>query len=356
MKKVTKNLTLLILLAICAFAKAEQNGSGLQISAAADIGGQFGLHQGSGASDRIDPREAEILLFAPIDHLFEGNLSFAGHYEGGNPQIELHEAFVGSTKLIPRSRFRVGQFFLGIGRLNQFHRHDWPFMTAPKVHRTFFAEEGALDTGAEYSYLLPVPFFLEITAGITNGYVFGHSHAAGVKPYFPTHYLRLANYQSLPGNGGMQIGLNYLGRKSETAETMTLLGIDLTAKWKEGAVLNFLLQSEVWYRIESPRGGMTKRAIGAYVFPQYYIGENLFAGVRVDYFSHIAAPDATGATSKNFDLDFVPTLTYKPSEFSTMRLVYNHNLNYMVDHFTDSERYVELQAIFILGAHPAHDF
>lgn len=137
---------------------------------------------------------------------------------------------------------------------------------------------------------------------------------------------------------------------------MTLLGVDLTSKFKENTMLQFFLQSEFWYRIESPRGGGTKRAMGFYVFPQYYFGENIFAGVRVDYFTNIALPDATGATSKNFDLSLVPTITYKPSEFSTFRLVYNHHFNYLVDKFGDSQKYIELQAIFILGAHPAHDF
>lgn len=346
----------IIVFAIVGTAKAEQNGTGLQISASVDIGGQVGLHPGSGATDRLDVREAEITLYAPADHLFDGSLSASAHSEGPIPQFELHEAYLGWTKLIPRSRFRVGQFFLGFGRLNQFHRHDWPFQTAPKVHREFFAPEGLLDSGFEYTFLVPTPFFLELTGGITNGYVYGHDHTAGAKPLVPTHYLRLVTYTGVMWNGGMQFGLNYLRRKGSEGTNRNIVGVDITGKWKEAGILQFLLQSEVWYREVTPKGGAAEKGLGFYVYPQYYIGENVFAGFRVDYFSNINLTDVTGATYKNFDLNFAPSINYKPSEFVTIRATYNHSFHYHATNYTGTERLFELQGIFILGAHPAHDF
>jgi len=337
-------------------APAASDGSGLKTSVGLDVVGQAGLNSTSGASDRLDVREFEVMLYAPADHLFDGMGSIAAHYEGtGIPQVELHEAYLGSSKLIPRSRFRAGQYFLGIGRLNQVHRHDWPFISAPKVHKEFFDAEALLDTGIEYSYLLPIPHFLEVTAGVTNGFVYGHDHSAGSRPLVPTNYLRTVTYFSLPWDGGTQIGLNYLGRRGGEGTQRTILGVDLTAKWKEGALLNFLLQSEIWYRVLTPKGGTTQKAFGLYLYPQYYLGENLFLGLRVDYYSVLNLTDAFGSPVKSVELNFVPTVTYRPSEFSSIRLAYNLKPEFQGGASTTGH-HLELQGVIVLGAHPAHDF
>ena len=353
-----RTLILLCLVVVSQAASGQGDGSGLQISAGVDVVGEAGFRRNSGATDKITAREVEITLYAPADHLLDGMLSFAAHGDEGPaiPNVELHEAWLGSTKLIPRSRFRLGLFFLGVGRLNQYHRHDWPFISAPRVHREFFGAEAALDTGAEYSILLPTPFFLELTAGMTNGFVFGHDHSAGSRPLMPTNYARLVTYTSLPSDGGAQIGLNYLGRRGNEGTGRTMLGVDFTAKWRETKVTQFLLQSEVWYRSLTPRGSDLQNALGFYVYPNYYLGGDLFAGLRLDFFSTINQKDAFGASVKNFELGAVPTLTWKPSEFSTFRLAYNVKPEYERDRFVRTNHYLEAQASIILGAHPAHDF
>lgn len=342
-----RTYTILFLFSLPLFA---MEGTGLQISGSADILGQFGLNSGTGATDRLDVREAELLIYAPADHLFDGQVSLAAHGEGSIPRFELHEAYVGSSKLIPRSRFRVGQFFLGIGRLNQFHRHDWPLISAPTYHRQFFAPEGLLDTGVEYSFLFPLPIFLELTAGITNGFVYGHVHnTVGSKPVQPTHYLRLATYADLPADGGVQVGLNYLGRRGSEGIDRGFYGLDITAKWKEAKVTKFLLQSEIWYRKMRTTTDETK-SLGVYVLPQYALSEDFFVTLRFDYYSVTSSP------VKNYEAAVIPMLTYKPSEFSQMRLAYTHTGEYQDTSFVRTSRVVELQAVFILGAHPAHDF
>lgn len=347
-----KLLQLLLLSSIALSCGAwADDGTGLQISASVDLVGQAGLKGNSGASNKLSPRGVEFMLAAPADHLFDGVISFAAHDEGGIPMPELHEGWIGSTKLIPRSRFRLGQYFLGVGRLNQFHQHDWPFITAPKVQNDFFAFEGVLDTGLEYSYLLPLPFFLEITGGVTNGFIFGHDHSAGKRPMFPTHYVRTATFFDMPSDGGAQLGLNYLGRRDDANTRMRLLGVDFTSKWKAATVTDMLIQAEVWHRSLA-----ATNALGLYVYPQKYVGGNLFLGFRVDYFSTLNLQDALGRNQKNYEISFVPTLTYRSSEFATFRLAYNFKNEYLVDRFLPSAHMVEGQAVFIIGAHPAHDF
>jgi hypothetical protein len=355
------NLVFFLALSLVVFSqslKAQDlsKGTGLQASISVDMVGEFKLDKDSTATDRFDIREAEATFFAPIDHIFDGSLSMAAHKEDGVSIFELHEAVISTVKLIPRSRIRMGQFFLGIGRLNQVHRHDWPFISAPKVQTAFFDEEAVMDSGAEYSFLLPIPFFLELTAGVTNGWVYGHAHDEGEKPRTPTTYGRILTYTDLPSNGGVQVGLNGLSRKSSNKETMVLFGADVTAKWSEAKYVSFLLQSEIWKRKLTPPEGEPEEALGAYIYPQYAFSSRLNAGVRFDYYTITSLENAIGEKVSNSDTAIVPTMTFKPSEFSTLRAAYNRLTSKLENTDDKVNQTFEIQTVFILGAHPAHAF
>src|SRR3989338_6739695 len=149
MRLFMKRLFIVLILTMFSFSSEilAEDGSGLKVSAAVDIVGSVKTRKKSSGEDRIDVREAELLLTGPIDHRFDGLLSLAAHRENGVARAEVHEAFISSSKLVPRSRIKVGQYFLGIGRLNRIHRHEWNFISAPEVHQRFFGSEGLLDTG-----------------------------------------------------------------------------------------------------------------------------------------------------------------------------------------------------------------
>lgn len=340
---------LALLCFVCGVGQAEDLG-GLKTSVAVDTVGQYGLNSGTSASDRLDVREAELLLYAPADHLFDGQLNIAAHTEAGVMRLEIHEAYIGSSKLVARSRFRLGHFFLGVGRLNQIHRHDWPFITPPKYHRVFFADEAAQDTGLEYTYLLPTSFFLELTAGLTSGFTFGHDHTGGSKPKVPTHYLRAVTYASLPWDGGVQIGANYVSRTDSGDTKNTLIGFDLAAKWREAQVLKCLIQSEAWFQTLG-----TQTSWGMYLYPEFHLGGNFFLGTRFDYYTISNLKDGGGFDYANGTLSLVPTLTYRNSEFALFRLAFTQSFE-QSGSTIQSNKIAELQAVFFLGAHPAHDF
>ncbi len=332
------------------------DGSGLKISAAVDSAGAFRLGKDDRATDRFDIREAELILVAPVDQTFDGVLSAAAHREAGVSVFEVHEAYLGSSKLIPRSQIRLGQFFLGVGRLNRFHRHEWPFIFAPKVQQEFFGAEGALDSGLEYSFLTPLPFFLEVSAGVTNGWTYGHAHDEGEKPRKPTHYGRAVTYASLPGSGGAQLGMNYMSRIAASGDRMTLGGLDLAAKWRHGGVLDLLLQGEVWQRTKTPRNGAVERSLGAYFFPQSALTSQFQFGILLDYYTVLTLKDLAGAKVSNSEQHVVPTLTYRASEFSTLRLAYDSSVAKQTAQADMKNQIAEVQATFMIGAHPAHDF
>ena len=251
-----------------AFALGENTG--LKLNAVGDLTGQFGARDEAAYPTIFTVREAELSVYGPLDHNFDGAAIFAAHRENGEPVFEVHELYLSSNKLLPQLRVKAGYFFLGVGRINSMHRHDWPFFNAPKYHATFFDEEAAADSGVEAAYLFSsLPVFTELTLGLTSGWTFGHSHDQGEKPLQPTHYARLGNFFPLGETGGLYTGLNYLGHVNRADGSRQIYGLDLTAKWQEAGVTRWLLQSEIFGRTLKPRGADTsERALGGYLYAQ----------------------------------------------------------------------------------------
>jgi hypothetical protein len=329
--------------------------SGLKISAAADLVADFGW-QDVAASQRLQARSVELMFYGPTDHLFHGMISVAAHPYDGAMDVGVHEAFIGSSKLLPRTRFRLGQFFLGLGRLNPLHQHDWPFITAPFVQREFFDGEGIIDSGLEVSVLMPSSFYWDVTAGVTSGWRITHSHGdEGEAPSIPTHYLRSEFFQSFE-NGGIKTGLNYLGRKDAEEKWLWMLGVDATAKWRRGKVLSLLVQSEAWLRAQKPRSLEISKELGAFVFGQTAVHESFYAGLRVDALSQLDLKDAQDERLTNLEWGLSPQLTFEASEFAKWRAAYALESRYQEGSNTSWGHRLSLQAVFLLGAHPAHEF
>jgi len=348
-------MRLFFVVAAISFGAAHADSGGVQTSISVDIVGNTFARKDDPAT-KLSVREAEVFFFAPIDPTFDGVLGIAAHQEGGTALFEIHEATIGSTKLIPWSRFRVGQFFLGVGKLNSTHRHDWPFTSAPRVHREFFGEEGVDDTGIEYSILPPLPVSLDLTLGVANGWKFGHAHNAGEKPKTPTHYARLVNFVELPWNGGLQTGLNYLGRTDSQRTRTSLAGLDVTAKWREGKTVPLFFQGELWHRTLATTGADASKSLGFYAFPQANLFEGLDVGVRYDGYTALTLEDAVGRKVKNYVESYAPTLSWKPSEFSMFRIAYQWDIERSKANTGVTSSFLQAQTTFILGAHPAHDF
>ncbi len=334
---------------ILAFALAE--GTGLKFSAATDIVGNINSKDETQSPRRLDIREGEFGVYGPIDHGFDGNLFFAAHNESGEYNVEIHEAYLTSSKLLDNVRFKAGKFFLGIGRLNQVHRHDWPFLSTPKSHETYFAEEAASDTGIQANVLFPtLPIFTELGVGVTNGWTYGHSHVQGTKPIQPTHYARVANYFPLGESGGLQTGLNYLGRNSRVDGQMKIFGVDAVAKWRKGKVVTWLLQSELYGRNLRAPGASLSRSYGGYFYTQRNLAGALDFGLRFDGYTLIT----TG--TKNLDYSIIPLLAYRHSEFANFKLAYQIDFEKRNHRDSQVDRALQVQAVFILGDHPSHDF
>ena len=333
-------------------------GTGLKMSIVGDMIYSQGINKTSTADEKMTMRGAEIALYAPVDHNFNGTLNLAAHDEGGNTYFEIHEMFLDSGKIIPNTEFKVGRFFLGVGRINRIHRHDWPFIKAPRVFQSFFGLEGVFDDGLEMSHLLPMEkFYLNFTWGITSGYRYGHAHTRGSKPRTPLHYLKLETFQNFSNTEGMLIGINYLGRTDQNENQVRLVGLDLTAKWRDNKKLSYMFQSELWYRHQKNNLGVENEQAGVYFFNQYSLTHSFLAGLRLDMYKDLSKRHSlTDRKINNIEYGIVPEITWKSSEFANIKMGFSHTFTREEGRTERKDTRFEVQWVFILGAHPAHNF
>lgn len=333
----------------------------LNLTSAVDFLAPIHLNDSSDNKSKI--RSAEVMLYGPIDHLFSGKLNIAGHEEDGEFSFELHEGYVQSNVLIPRSEIKLGKFLLDIGRLNNIHQHDWLFTTAPKVHREFLnpgsdtiEAESAADTGVEYSLLVPGNHFFNVKVGVTNGYCFGHCHNDSSRPSYPLHYIRTTGFIPINSQTGWLMGASYLARIEGSSTQTRLYGLDLTYKNRQNSVLKWLSQSEVYYQWQKNPVDVSYKT-GFYSYLQFGQSKQISYGLRVDGYSHLNQKfESNGESRENFDYALSPSITYTASEFSKIKLTYLHEVDTQQGIEDISNKQILLQFVYFLGAHPTHDF
>lgn len=359
----------LLLFAFALHAQTPTTNTKLQefkFSGAVDLVLPQYLSEGPHEDSQLNLRGAELMFYGPVDPYFDARINIAAHQEDGEYHLGLHEAFVSSSKVIPMSRFRLGQFFLDIGRLNNFHQHDWPFTSAPFIHRAIFGDEGVTGLGAEYTLLVPTNRFFEITLGVVNGNTWGEKKLTetGTDPLreydgqadFPTHYIHPKTFFDFGEGKGLMVGATALRRWNPADQDVTIYGVDATYKGREGKLLRWLLQGEYWSENTRRPGQASGRQTGGYIYGQYGLNELWSAGVRLDTYQGKKAELEDGSKDDIGSFAFVPTVTFKPSEMSLLRASYTHEEQIYENNPNRIDRKIELQLVYILGSHPVHDF
>lgn len=336
---------------------AQGNPTGLETMVAGDMIYDQGLNPGSEAVDKLRMRGVEVGFFAPVDYQFDAVMMLAAHDEGGETMVELHEMFLSTSKVFPGTMIRAGQFFLGVGRLNRIHQHDWPFIKAPKVHETFFAEEGVFDAGIEGSHIFSFENPITLTLGLMSGRRWGHAHSDGPVPQIPTHYTRISFFTPINTRAGVDLGLNYIGRKDASENRYHLAGLDFTYKKREARHVAHLFQSEMWYQnLKNAIGEVTEQA-GVYFFNNLAFNQHWSMGARLDMYKDFSITNAlSGKKLNNISYGGMVQAGYRSSEFARFTAALSHEF-YREEGLTLSrDTRFQLQLTFIIGSHPAHDF
>lgn len=374
-----KKLTPLFIFLFMASALAQntqpfQNTQLIQWFAGADVIGT-GNSQEELSSDFF-VREFELSAYSQIDHIWQGSLTLSLHKDAGSveqPTAEIHEAFLFSNQAISDTNIKIGRFFLGFGRLNRFHRHDWALSEAPTYHDEFFGEEAVRDEGIEFSKLLASDFYLNLTAGVTSGKEFVHAHDhgheeeeeeehEGVTPQVPTHYFRLSSFKEFNTQKGLEYAINYVGRTDNEGIKYQYVGLDFIYKNKFAKFYKDLLQIEVWNRM-TEEDGEVHSDIGGYLYYEKGFDQNHALGLLVDWYTpdghHHEEEEEEEHDDHGFEVEDYFTevgivYSYYNSEFMRTRLTLSHGNGLIIEEKERDNTKLLLQMVFTIGAHPAH--
>ena len=336
----------------------------------------------------FNARNIELAFDGAVDPYFEGFANIVFKLDNDNQtDVEVEEAFLQTTSLPFNLQLKGGQFFAAFGRINPTHPHTWDFADYPIVAGRFLGPDGLRGVGTQISWIAPVPWYSQLSLGVQNGrgetgYSFRNPGDDGM--FFGRRTTdreirgledfvwipRWENSVDLSPTQVVLAGISGAFGSNETggnARTQ-IYGADLLYKWKsekaEGGFPFVKWQTEFMYRrFEAGRGvnesfpvAETFNDWGLYSQVLWGFKKGWVAGIRGDYY------DAEDARFTN-DLDrqsrsrISANLTWYPTEFSKIRLQYNHD--FLEDTFFLAGRDVDsvfLQFEFILGAHGAHKF
>src|SRR5437588_2631295 len=336
----------------------------------------------------FNARNIEMAFDGVVDPYFEGFANIVFKLDNDNEtEVEVEEAFMQTTNLPFNLQLKAGQFFAAFGRLNPVHPHAWDFVDDPLVNGLFLGPDGLRGVGAQTSWTLPLPWYSQLIFASQNGRgstgfsfrnpgddgmffdrITTDREARGLQdfvwiPRFENS-LNLSDTQTVLAGVSGAFGSNETGANSRTQ----IYGADLLYKWKsshaEGGFPFVKWQTEFMYRrYEAGHGADDSFPVaetfhdwGLYSQVLWGFKKGWVAGIRGDYL-HMQDSQFTDDPDRQSRWRISANLTWYPTEFSKLRLQYNHD--FLESNFFLSDRQVDsvfLQWEFILGAHGAHKF
>lgn len=347
------------------------------------LGGEAGLGE-----EGFSLGHSELTLTANIDDRFFGWFTAAIDDHEGETEVELEEAWFETLGLGHGLTIKGGRFFSEIGYLNRLHEHATDFADDPLVYRALFGGRFN-DTGVQLEWVAPTDLFINLGVELTRGGDFpANAEGGGIGAAL--------GFIDIGGDFGIahswKLGLSYLDTESEDREggghghgkeeehghgaaftgDSEIAGIDLVYKWAplgNPTERNFQFQAEYFVRDEDGGIVIEEEAVtetstydgeqsGWYAQAVYQFIPKWRVGLRYDELdSDNDGSDPTILAEAGLDdEDHTPRrssvmLDYSHSEFSRLRLQFNHDESY-----PEEDDQILVQYIMSLGAHGAHQF
>lgn len=328
----------------------------------------------------VNVQEVEVGFQGVVDSFFRYDMFLSFSTEG----VELEEAYATTLFSLPlNSQFRVGRARAKFGRINQLHRHNQNFVTLPLPAAQFLGEH-LNPTSLEANFLLPVPWYMELSASGGSPDVetptFGRDEDGNDLGRL-LYIFHVANFFELSESLGVNLGGSFATGSNGTAEgeRSNLYGVDLYAKYrplKNNPYQEVILQSEFMY-LDAQTPEQTLENWGWYGQLVYRFAKRWNSGFRFGIIdtntpvseaeegADIEAPNLfasirneegeeeeamLGLLGRTYRIS--PMLTFSPSEFSQIRLQYD----YLNQDFAENQHAIFLQFQYAIGAHGAHPY
>ena len=263
---------------------------------------------------------------------FDANLVF------GAEGVEIEEAYATTLGLPGQLQVRAGKFLTRFGRLNPTHLHVWDFSDQPFVLSRVFGGEGNRGVGLEGSWLLPLPWYVELVASATEAS--GEGTTRSFQDENPDFFVQgpldvqgtvaLKQFFALSDDWSLLWGLSGAEGPNPTGPRTRswIAGTDVYLKYRPlsgGSTTQVALQAEGFWRVREVPDGVLED-FGLYAYLSWRFAQRWTAAVR--YELGTPARDGSGAVAADYlDPDwtanrqrFSATLTFRPTEFSRLRL------------------------------------
>jgi len=328
----------------------------------------------------VNVQEIEVGFQGVVDSFFRYDMFLSFSTEG----VELEEAYGTTLFSLPlNSQFRIGRARAKFGRINQLHRHAQDFVTLALPAAQFLGEH-LNPTSIEANFLVPVPWYLELSASGGSPDVetptFARDEDANDLGRL-LYIFHVSNFFELSEALGVSLGGSFATGSNGTAagERSNLYGIDLYAKYrplKNNPYQEITFQSEFMY-LDAQTPEETLENWGWYAQSVYRFAKRWNAGFRfgiIDTKTPVTEVEEDGvieptnlfASIRNEEGEeeeamlgllgrtyrISPMLTFNPSEFSQIRLQYD----YLNQDFAENQHAIFLQFQYAIGAHGAHPF
>jgi hypothetical protein len=302
----------------------------------------------------LDLQEAELQFSADVDPYLRAVALLSFSQEDGKTSYGVDpEEIYAETISLPWITLRAGKFKMAFGRHNQLHSHAYPFIDAPLIHQRLLGEEGLNENAVSAAALLPAPWFSELTLqalGLQNESLFKSRNSGdlGTLAHFK-------NLWDLNDSLTMELGLSGVAGRNEFGNNASLVGSDLTFKWRpaEGGKYRALIWS--WEYLLAQRVGLAdattlesqQKLGGLATWLQYQFAERWWVQGRYEYVGMPRSQALNVATKESALLAFLP------SEFSALRLQYD----WIQDQArSQHDHAIAFQYNISIGAHPAHAY
>ena len=295
----------------------------------------------------LEMHEVESSFRSVIDPFARADIFIGMGHDNGEFEFELEEAYLTTLSLPFQLQAKAGKFRSNIGKINRLHPHALPFIDVPAVYANLFGDEGLNDQGAGLNWLVPNQrFYQELSVEITRGPGEGESfeHSDGNHLLYTSH---LKNFFDLSDNVSLEIGLSGLAGPNNMGETTTMVGVDVTYKWKPlqfNTYKSLTLQFE-GFQSRKDMGPSTIQAIGMYALVNYQLARRWFLSGRFDRSDLPENPD--------WDEKAVSTtLGWYLSEYQKIELGGRTSWGPELE-----QSYQALLGIvFVIGTHGAHEY
>ena len=321
--------------------------------------GQAGDQNNEEGSAAFELREAELAFQANVDPYSRADFFIAVSPAEG---IDIEEGYLTLLSLPAGFIGKLGKFRSNFGKFNRTHPPETVFADRPLAAERFLGEEGLAAVGGSFSWLSPLPFYLNLDAEVTTTPEAEGEEPAAFAAYRGKDLLYLARASSFLNLGeaaNITLGASYANGANGSAQVdslspteplrASLYGADATFRWKNPrrAIYRSLIAQVEWMeRSAEMLGGPDVNRQGGCAWLDVQFARRWHVGGRYDWSDALEDIEQDPATGV---LGFV---TFTPSEFSMFSVqARNQDLE-----DGSSETVWFFKTLFKIGPHGQHPF